>query len=155
MGKPHRFRVLDVDVDVIPFVPLESADRSITWSNDHRMTVVGFSEAMAVAEDLQLPSGRSVAVASLPSQVVPKLFAWRDRRAESTKDAIDLRSIILSYSEGSHFDQLYNEHFHRVSRQGYDAQRAGAGTLAAEMGGVIATNRMLLNALATGMRDHS
>jgi predicted nucleotidyltransferase len=136
-GVAHRYRIDGCPIDIIPFGGVESPDRRITWPDDHEMSVLGFQEALAAAVTVELPNGVSVAVASLPSQSLLKLFAWRDRNNQSRRDAIDLRYILLAYSEGRYLDALYTEHEDLVERNDFDPQLAGAERLGVEAGAVI------------------
>jgi len=178
-GGAHHFLVLGIEVDVIPFGGIESRDRTITWPNDHEMDVSGFAEALRSAVRVKLPGDITVPVASLAAQSILKLLAWRDRHSQSTKDAIDLRSIIHAYSQGPYFDQLYDAHQNYLVQHDYDPILAGASRmgheaseliagntrekirsllneedfrerLAADMGGLIQTNLELVNAYRAG-----
>lgn len=178
-GGAHHFLVLGIEVDVIPFGGIESRDRTITWPDDHEMDVFGFSEALRSAVLVKLPGDVTVPVASLAAQPLLKLLAWRDRHSQSTKDAIDLRSIIHAYSQGPYFDQLYDDHQEYLVQHDYDPILAGAARmgyeareliaensrekilallnsddfrerLAADMGGLIRTNLELVDAYRAG-----
>ena len=128
----HRFAVRGVDVDIIPFGGIETDRRTITWPNDHSMDVLGFREAYAAAAQVKLPGDLVVAVASLPAQSVLKLIAWRDRRYESRRDAIDLKAILDAYHEGTYFDELYDGHVHLLEKHGFDPVLAGAERMGLE-----------------------
>jgi predicted nucleotidyltransferase len=184
-GSSHTFRVLGIPVDVIPYGDIEAEDRSITWPDDHVMNVLGFREAAETAVVVHLGQGRTVAVASLPAQVVLKLLAWRDRRQTTTRDAIDLRSIITAYGDGPYLTELYDDHEDCLERADFDTELAGAdrigyeavarlrdadryvlvdlvthecgddGTLPAAMSRLTARNRAILTSLLTGMRRAS
>jgi predicted nucleotidyltransferase len=138
-GVAHRYRVDGCPIDIIPFGAIESLDRRITWPDDHEMSVLGFQEALSAAVTVELPHGVSVAVASLPSQSLLKLFAWRDRGSQSRRDAIDLRYILLAYSEGRYLDALYTEHEDLLERNDFDPQLAGAERLGVEAATTIGT----------------
>lgn len=64
----HRFSVIGVPVDVVPFGAIEAPDRSITWPDDHTMTVLGFREALTNAVIGLLPKGVTVRLPSLAAQ---------------------------------------------------------------------------------------
>jgi predicted nucleotidyltransferase len=183
-GSVHKFLVRGFEVDVIPFGEIESTDRTITWSNDHRMDVFGFREAFSAAVDVALPGELVVAVASLPAQSLLKLFAWRDRRYDNKRDAIDLKAILGTYCEGPYFDELFDRYEPLLDRYGFDVRLTGAarmgheardliaptdrtpvtdllfadetiGALAADMGGRIANNRELLSAYRDGFAGNT
>jgi predicted nucleotidyltransferase len=149
-GVIHKFLILGVEVDVIPFGGIESPERTITWPNDHEMDVFGFAEALSSAVRVRLPGDVKVFVASLAAQSLLKLLAWRDRHYQDRKDAIDLRSIIDAYSQGPYFEQLYNDHENYLVQYEYDAALAGAARMGQEARDLIAENnrekiRALLN----------
>jgi predicted nucleotidyltransferase len=134
----HRFTVQGVEVDIIPFGSIESSQRTITWSNDHRLDVFGFKEAHAAAVRVLLPGDLVVAVASLPAQSLLKLLAWRDRRYQSRRDAVDLRSILHAYHDGRYFDDLYEQHEALLDKYDFDHRLAGSERLGREACALIA-----------------
>jgi len=136
-GGVHTFMVGGIEVDIIPFGAIESEERTVVWSNDHVMSVLGFKEALATAVHVKLPSGVTVAVASLPAQSLLKLFAWRDRRYEHRRDAIDLRRILRAYHEGPYLDELYSDHEPLLVKHDFDPLLAGAERLGCEANAVI------------------
>jgi predicted nucleotidyltransferase len=178
-GGVHKFLVRGVEVDIIPFGDIESQERTITWPNHHMMDVLGFKEARDSAVHVTLPGGLNVAVASLPAQSVLKLFAWRDRRYQDRRDAIDLRTILGAYHEGPYFDELYTDYESLLAKHDFDPVFAGAermgreasaiigpanrhvvtdllffeerfDALAADMGSLVGENRALLSAYRGG-----
>jgi predicted nucleotidyltransferase len=161
----HRFIVLGVEVDIIPFGGIETAERTIDWPDDHTMNVIGFSEALAGAANVLLPSMLRVSVASLAAQSLLKLFAWRDRRHVDARDAIDLRAILLAYSEGPYFTELYEAHAALLARNDFDVRPTGSERLGQEARQIIgprplsiatdflSADSQLMN-LAANMRGH-
>lgn len=137
-GAAHRYLVLGVKVDIIPFGGVESADRTVDWPDDRVMNVLGFAEAHRSAIKVRLPGGLVVSVASLEAQSILKLFAWRDRRYEDTRDAIDLRSILRVASEGIHLESLYTEHELILARHDFDPTLAGAERIGRDAGRLLA-----------------
>jgi predicted nucleotidyltransferase len=135
---PHRFVVQGVEVDMIPFGRIESAQRTIRWPDDHEMNVFGFKEAFRAAISVKLPGDLVVPVASLPAQSLLKLLAWHDRRYDTKRDAIDLRTILGAYHEGPSFDELYNNHPELLDRHDYDPANAGAELVGREAGALLA-----------------
>jgi len=132
VGPGHRFLVIGVDVDIIPFGGIESPGRSITWPDEMAMDVHGFAEAHRQAVVVKVPGGLDVRVASLAAQSALKILAWRDRRHEGDKDAIDLRTILPAGSEGSNLEDLYTHHPGLLERLEYDPILAGAARLGAD-----------------------
>ncbi|WP_436492273.1 nucleotidyl transferase AbiEii/AbiGii toxin family protein [Actinokineospora sp. HUAS TT18] len=122
----HKFIVEGTEVDVVPYGGIELADRTIVWPDDHAMSVLGFREAVDSAQTVLLPDGISIKVPAIPALVLLKLFAWRDRHRDDTRDALDLATMIEWYSSGKYLDRLYEEDFDALEKFDYDPQQAGA-----------------------------
>lgn len=101
------------------------------------MSVLGFREAVDSAQTVLLPGGVSVKVPSIPALVLLKLFAWRDRHHEDTRDALDLATMIDWYSSGSHFDRLYDHHADVLEEFDDDLPPAGAWLLGSHIPGLL------------------
>ncbi|WP_380172383.1 hypothetical protein ACFEMC_00065 [Kineococcus sp. DHX-1] len=129
---PHRFLVRGVEVDVVPFRGVETSSRTIRWPNDHVMAVLGFEEALRSAVLVELPGGVVAPVASLPAQSLLKLLAWRDRRQDTRKDAVDLRTILVASGHENHLEQLYDNHPDLLESYGFDPGEAAAHRLGAQ-----------------------
>ncbi|MGD8199097.1 hypothetical protein ACQE98_00365 [Ornithinimicrobium sp. W1679] len=132
-GSEHSFLVCGVEVDVVPFGPLES-DRSVEFDDGHVLDVNGLAEAAGTAVVVVLPGGLEVHSASLPAQAALKVLAWRDRRARTPKDARDLREILEAAAESPHVNDVWADEV-ALERAEYDIFLAAAfrvGRLAAE-----------------------
>ncbi|NUT52407.1 MAG: hypothetical protein HOV94_34705, partial [Saccharothrix sp.] len=129
----HKFIVVDAEVDVVPYGGVEREDRTILWPDDHEMNVLGLREAVESADTALLPDGVSVRVPSIPALALLKLFAWRDRHRDDTRDAIDLAVIIAWYSSAHYLDRLYDEGFDVLEQFDYDPPLAGAFLLGRHM----------------------
>jgi predicted nucleotidyltransferase len=91
-----------VDIDLIPFGEFADEHGNITLppDHDHRMSVLGFAEALANALPVRMSHDPllDVPVVSLPGLILLKLIAWGDRaRDRRGKDAQDFRYVIDSY----------------------------------------------------------
>lgn len=121
-------------VDVLAFGGVEEADHTIAWppAGDVIMNVSGYREAFADSIVVLLPGGERVDVVSLPALAALKLFAWRDRRRITTKDAIDLWSILENFLEAGNESRLY-EAIQLFEQPDYDYKRGGAWLLGQDM----------------------
>lgn len=133
----HSFLVEGIEVDVLPYGGIEQADRTILWPDDHRMNVRGMREAVASAESVLLPGGLTVRVPAVPALALLKLLTWWDRRVLTTRDAIDLATMISWYSSGTYFDLLYDEYVDLLGRFGFDHELAGAWLLGSQLPGLL------------------
>ncbi|MEU3765215.1 hypothetical protein AB0E55_09155 [Amycolatopsis keratiniphila] len=136
-GSAHSFIVEGVEVDVVPYGGIEDDDRTILWPDDHRMNVRGLSEAVASAESVLLPGGLVIKVPSVPALAMLKLLTWWDRRLRTTRDAIDLGTMIGWYSSGQYLERLYDEEPDALERNDYDPELAGAWLLGSRMPGLL------------------
>lgn len=150
----HRIRVMGVDVDIVPFGPLE-VGRRIVFPGESVLDVSGLSEASQDPWLITVTSGLTVPTLSLPAQVMLKVLAWRDRGHQNQKDAIDLGLLLSASSEGPFEDEAWED---AVSRTLADSDIFQAGPLrvgrlaVAELGVDVA--RVVLDVLdAPGNRE--
>lgn len=101
----HRFEVLGVDVDVVPFGGIER-DRTIRFADDHLLDVNGLQEAHLTSVRVRMPRGAEIRVASAPAQTALKVLAWRDRHHTNPKDGLDLGVILTALSEEPFDDEV-------------------------------------------------
>ena len=116
----------DCPVDIIPFGDIESPPRSIAWPPDGSviMNVIGYKEVLATATPVKITDDLTVPIASLPGLTVLKLFAWKDRHAETTKDARDLAILFRHYHAAGNQDRIYGEEMPVLEAVDYDVDLA-------------------------------
>jgi predicted nucleotidyltransferase len=113
------------------------------------MNVVGYEEALAASVPVEMATGLTVNVASLPGLAILKLFAWLDRGRETPKDAQDFVVLLRSYSGAGNQDRLYTDELALLESAGFDVDVAGAILLGkdvkkiAESGTLDRLNRLL------------
>lgn len=129
----HRFLVSGVQVDVVPFGDVETADRLIDWGDGIAMSALGLSEAYARAEQVRLPGGVEILVPTVGGLAVLKLSAWSDRRLETTRHAVDLQTIIGWYATGVLLDELYDLDLDLLQSYDFDPALASAHRLGRHM----------------------
>lgn len=117
-----------IPLDLLPFGGVEQADATIVWppGMEIAMNVAGFAEARASALMVEVCTGLTVPVASLPSLAVLKLFAWRDRHLETPKDATDFLLIARHYADAGNLDRLYETESDLLQAADFDPELAGA-----------------------------
>ena len=132
-----RFRG-SLEVDILPFGPVEQQDRTILLPPDNafRLSMFGFREAMESAVAAVLPDGVEVRVVSLPALAILKFSAWSERRlSDPGKDAYDLQLIIRNYSAIAG-DRLYEANPY-VMGSPSDYEGAGAWLLGKDMASLL------------------
>ncbi|HEX7037302.1 MAG TPA: hypothetical protein VF210_16140 [Pseudomonadales bacterium] len=123
-----------VDVDLVPFGDLADDAGNITLppEHDHKMSVLGFPEALASAQIVRMSRDPllDVPVVSLPGLLLLKLIAWGDRpRSKRAKDAQDFRYVIESFIKIPHDVSGIWEESHYLDRFEGDIDQVAAAVL--------------------------
>lgn len=132
-GSEHKFLVSGIEVDVLPFGPIERG-RNVELNDGHELDVNGVAEAARTAVQVLLPDGSRLQVASLPAQAALKVLAWRDRHHVNSKDGQDLGEILDASALGPYAEETWTD-TQALERSDYDIYRASAfrvGRLASE-----------------------
>ena len=126
-------------LDLIPFGGVEGGARFIAWPPDlsEIMNVAGYEEALGAAIEVRVESGLVVRVASLPGLAVLKLLAWKDRGNESSKDAIDLVTLMRRYSDAGNEDRLYGSEIKVLETVAYRMELAGPRLLGRDVRAIL------------------
>ncbi|WP_062391830.1 hypothetical protein [Gordonia phthalatica] len=142
----HRFSILSIPVDVIPFGPIESPRGSSSHPpHDLTMNVHGFADAHARAWTLQVDDGLDLRFPPLGGYAALKSHAWLDRGAENRtdKDGPDLGLTV--HWIANDIATLYDAHSDVVTQYEFDTEVAAAHLVGAEMRAVLsATERQCL-----------
>jgi len=119
------------EIDLIPFGTIESAPDTISWPPEMSviLNVAGYRDALNAAIKLELESGLTISIASLPGIAILKIFAWVDRRHDSkSKDAIDLSALLRIYYEAGNITRIY-ENTAALEAAEYNIELTGAWLL--------------------------
>jgi predicted nucleotidyltransferase len=121
----------ETSIDLIPFGPLASGNRTIEWppERDSVMNVAGFDEALRAAVLIRIDRGLTVKVASLPGLTILKFLAWIDRRKVTNKDATDVYTLLATYADAGNTERLYADEPDLLQNAGFDLELAGAQLL--------------------------
>lgn len=128
------------EIDIVPFGSIATPDNQISWPPDDAfvMSVLGFSEALASAQIVQISEKPEIIipVASPAGMALLKLIAWTDREVEvRKKDAMDFAYLIQSYTKIPEiFEAVYEEGFMEVSD--WDELKASAMKLGRDAGAI-------------------
>ena len=116
-------------IDIIPFGEISEPGHLIEWplDKDIHMNVAGFEDAYLHSITILLRNDPhlEIQVASLASQIVLKLFAWKDRGRGDNRDARDIALIIKHYGPTVNIDRLYEEESEVMELEGHDVDLAG------------------------------
>lgn len=144
-------------VDLVPFGGVASSDATIAWPPDGEsvMNVAGFDDTLRGAISLEMPSGPSIVVASLPCLAALKIFAWNDRRHETKRDVTDLWTLLTQYFEAGNEDRIYGDELSLLETVDYDLELAGAALLGRDTRAAMrADTRTLLEAIIRQPSNH-
>jgi predicted nucleotidyltransferase len=102
----HRFEHVETQtpLDLVPFGSLAKSNQAVEWPNERSMNVLGYEEALIQAEEVTIEENWTIKVASVPSLVVLKLIAWKDRGGK--KDLDDVILILKNYFEEDMYERL-------------------------------------------------
>lgn len=174
----HKFLVLGIEVDIVPYGPIESA-RAVVFDDGHKLDLTGLAEAAKAPVEVRLPGDLRLDVASLPAQAALKVLAWRDRHLDNPKDGKDLGEILQAAAHDPYVEAVWQDaralehgeydiyvasafHVGRAAARPFAAEHGRSviavledpmlvDRLARHMGGVL--SRGLLAAFAAGFRD--
>lgn len=136
-GPPHRLYYRREEglpgfpIDLLPFRGAEQTPHRVAWPPDLEviMSVAGYEDAFAAAEEVELEPGLTMRVVSLPGLALLKLLAWADAGAQARKHAQDLAVLLATYADAGNQDRLYGDEVHCLEVIDYDLELAGARLL--------------------------
>jgi len=132
----HRLRHDALPIDLVPFGPVETAERTIVWPprGDVVMNVFGFQEAQRDAINVLLPNDVRIQIVSIPALALLKLVCWQDRHLGSPKkDGLDLQLIITNYLKAGNEERLWEEFLHWTQEDDFDYAATGARMLGCDI----------------------
>lgn len=120
-------------IDIIPFGEISAPDHRVEWPPDQdiHMNVAGFEDAYlySITIILRISPRLEIQIASLASQMVLKLIAWKDRGRGDNRDARDIAQIIKHYGPTVNMDRLFEEESEVMELEEHDIDLAGARLL--------------------------
>ena len=144
-----------VQVDVLPFGEIEIDNGvEITGQGLTTIKVNGFMEVyQAGTEEVEIETGHTFKVATLPSIVLLKLIAFDDRPENRIKDATDIANI-LSHFFDLQADLIYDEHTDLFEDEERTLEDISAIVIGREMKKICASNEELLIRLKQILKTH-
>ena len=122
-------------VDFVPFGDLSDKEGKIVWPPDFTnvMSVIGFKESYAIAENLEISPGLLVKVASLEGLVALKLFAWSERK--ESKDASDLMAVFSNVEAlcNPKVEKMFDDHSETLESHNYEMDLALIDSIGSEL----------------------
>ena len=143
----------DLPIDIVPFGPLELANKEISWPPDHsvRMNVLGFEDAYRNALTVRLKSDPvlDIPFATPAGLAVLKFIAWNDRSPQGSKDAGDLAFLMRNYLDAGNRERLVEEYPGLLADDDFDYEREGARLLGRDIATIMSpgTRKVVLEIL--------
>lgn len=142
-----RFRIADVDVDLLPFGDIEDPQGIVDPpSRGETLSVWAFEEIFADALPLTLSRTVTIRLPTVAGFAAAKIGAWLDRSDWlETKDAADLALILHWHAESADVhDRLYETPIgsELLLVEGADVPLAAAHLLGADIAAIIGTARL-------------
>lgn len=115
-------------IDFVPFGEIESPPGEITFPNDMKMNMTGFSEVYESALNVRISESFVIKIISPVGLAILKIFSWIDRKAN--KDASDFWLVTKNYLDiADNEERIYEKYFNWLEDENYDFQIAGAKLL--------------------------
>ena len=142
-------------VDILPFGAIEINDGiELEGGALTSIKVNGFMEVYhGGTESLQLASGHSFKVATLPAIVLLKLIAFDDRPEKRMKDAADIADILTYYFE-LQADGIYDSHNDLFLGDEIDLTEISAIVIGREIRRMISANQTLYTRIQQILEQH-
>ena len=140
-----RFHIAGIDVDVLPFGPVEDPVGTVVPpSRGESLSVWAFEEIHTAALPRPLPGSAAIMLPSVPGYAAAKLMAWLDRSAYGEyKDAPDLALVLQWYTESAQIEErLYVGDGVVVQAEGFDLTLASAHQLGIDIRVLIGPRRL-------------
>jgi len=147
----HRY-----PLDLVPFGAIAGDQGAIAWPPDMAvvMSVVGYAEVLASAEEVEFAPGLVGRVASLPGLAVLKLIAWSERGRNNPKDAHDLLQLMSNYGAAGNEARLYDSEYPLLEAADHDPELAGACLLGKDVARLVsAETHVVMIELIDGHQD--
>ncbi len=136
-------------LNIVPFGGVERPNRTLAWPPSEQTVVdcFGMQEAMQSGNNVRLPGGGSLLVASLPALALLKVTAWQDRKfTHPGRDAGDLMLYLRHYLDCDKYDHAAQYYPDLFEAPDYVHEVASARLLGRDLRQLLdeaATERML------------
>ncbi|HEY0299060.1 MAG TPA: hypothetical protein VGB84_07560, partial [Arachidicoccus sp.] len=144
-----------IQVDILPFGDIE-LDSSIQLEGTGltSINVNGFKEVYtAGTEQVELSTGNTFKVATLPSIVLLKLIAYDDRPEHRQKDATDIANILLHFFDLNE-NFIYDNHSDLFGNEDATLQNISAVVIGREIRKIAKENEALVLRLQEILNKH-
>jgi predicted nucleotidyltransferase len=130
-----------IQVDILPFGEIEINDEvKFEGTGLTSIKVNGFNEVyLAGTETVELSTGHTFKVATLPAIVLLKFIAYDDRREVRAKDARDIINIMLHFFD-LQADLIYESHADLFGGEEMELEEIATIVIGREMKKIVVTN---------------
>ncbi|GFO74269.1 hypothetical protein BPLS_P0846 [Bathymodiolus platifrons methanotrophic gill symbiont] len=103
----------NIPIDLIPFGAIEIKE-NINWPPDFsiKMSTIGFKGAYRTTALIRFRDkpALDIHVITPPALAILKLIAWKERRHQHSKDALDLVFLLTEYINADNIERVSEEH---------------------------------------------
>lgn len=142
----HRLCYMETtDVDILPFGAIQNTEGEYTWPPDFMdgMNVAGFIEVNNHGILIESkPDNLRFRVAPIHGICIMKLFAWKDRKYKTNKDAKDLWFILANYLELK-MNIMYDQYEDLAIAEDFDIIISAARMLGRDMKEILIENPLV------------
>ncbi len=123
-------------IDFVPFGKIESPPGEITFQNETKMNMTGFSEVYKSSMTVRVSADLIIKIVSPVGLAILKIFSWNDRFAN--KDASDFWLIAKNYLDiADNQERIYAQYINWLEAENYDFEIAGAKLLGIDIAEIL------------------
>jgi len=113
----------NIPIDLVPFGAVE-VEGAINWPPDFNITmsVIGFDDAYRATALIRFQDKPvlDINVITPAALAILKLIAWKERRHEHSKDALDLAFLLTEYINANNIERVTEEHHDLLLEDDFD-----------------------------------
>ena len=144
----------DIPIDLVPFGAIEK-NGNINWPPDFsiKMSAIGFDEAYRTTALIRFRDTPilDIHVITPAALVILKLMAWKERRNQNSKDALDLVFLLTEYINADNIERISEEHQDLLLEEDFDYEICSARLLGRDIEKIASiTTKQVINELLAG-----
>ena len=144
----------NIPIDLVPFGGIE-IDGAINWPPDFsiKMSVIGFGEAYRTTALIRFQDNPAldIHVITPAALVIVKLMAWKERRHQHSKDALDLVFLLTEYINADNIERVSEEHQDLLLDNDFDYDLCSARLLGRDIAKIASIRtKQVIDALLAG-----
>jgi len=144
----------DIPIDLVPFGAIE-INGNINWPPDFsiKMSAIGFDEAYKTTMLIRFRDNPALDIhVIMPAAlVILKLMAWKERRHQNSKDALDLVFLLTEYINADNIERVSEEHHDLLLEDDFDYEICSARLMGRDIATIASlTTKQAIDKLLAG-----